>query len=188
MFGVNKAKKDTSNSVENNCANTYEIQVENEKLKIQVETLQFKLDQANEKYSVVNDQLFDLKKTDIEKIKNENESLKKELADLKFKIENDTKSIELETENKKLKSQVVIQQSENKYLKEVLDAYRSMPDVKNMIDNISSLAVPHIDELKEFAKMLSDSKIFTLCDNMSKVYEALKQMQDDYRYSRNTRY
>lgn len=186
MFG---AKKETVKE-ENNGINTYELQVENEKLKIKAETLQFKLDQANEKYSIIEKQLKEIKGTDIEKTKEENASLKKELADLKFKMVNDTKSIELETENKKLKSQVDIQQSENEHLKELLNTYRAMPDVKNMIDSLSSLAVPHMDELKEFAKMLSDSKVAKLCDELSKTNDVMRTTNDylNYQFRRDARF
>lgn len=163
------------NKNEENKKNNYELQLENEKLKIQLETLQFKLDQTNEKYSVLEKQLKDAKDVDVEKIKSENESLRKELSNLKFKLANDTTSIELETENKKLKAEVDIQKSENKYLKDLLDAYRSMPDVKNMVDSLSSLAVPHIDELKEFSKIISDSKVAQLCDTLSETNEKMNQ-------------
>lgn len=185
MFGIKeeKAKK------ENNGINVYELQVENEKLKIELETMQFKLDQANEKYSIIEKQLKEIKSTNIEKIKEENASLKKELADLKFKIANDTNSIELETENKKLKSQNEIQQSENEHLMKLLDTYRAMPDVRNMIDNMSSLAVPHLDELKEFAKMISDSKVAQLCDELTKTNIIMRETQDriDYMHRRDWR-
>ena len=163
------------NKSEENKKSNYELQLENEKLKIQSETLHFKLDQTNEKYSVLEKQLKDAKYIDVEKIKNENESLRKELSDLKFKLANDTTSIELETENKKLKAEVDIQKSENKHLKDLLDAYRSMPDVKNMVDSLSSLAVPHIDELKEFSKIISDSKVAQLCDTLSETNEKMNQ-------------
>ena len=96
-----------------NGKNIYELQIENEELKVKSETLQFKLDQANDKYFIIENQLKEMKNTDAEKIKKENISLKEELSDLKFKMANDTKSIELETENDKLKSQVEIQKSEN---------------------------------------------------------------------------
>ena len=133
---------------EENQKSSYELQIENEKLKIQAETLQFKLDQMGEKYALLEKQLGDMKDFNAEKLKSENESLKKEISDLSFKISNDTTSIELETENKKLKAEIDIQKSENKHLKDLLDAYRAMPDVKNMVDSLSSLAVPHIDDLK----------------------------------------
>ena len=163
------------NKNEENRKSNYELQLENEKLKIQAETLQFKLDQMNEKYSLLEKQLRDAKDVDSEKIKKENETLSKELSDLKFKMTNDTTSIELETENKKLKAEVDIQKSENKHLKDLLDAYRSMPDVKNMVDSLSSLAVPHIDELKEFSKIISDSKVSQLCDKLSETDKKMNQ-------------
>ena len=186
MFGAKKeAIKENDNSV-----SSYELQVENEKLKIQLETLQFKLDQVNEKYFIVEKQLKEIKDTDVEKTKEENASLKREIADLKFKMANDTKGIELETENKKLKSQVNVQQSENEHLIKLLNTYRAMPDVKNMIDNMSSLAVPHMDELKEFAKMISDSKVSQLCDELSKASIAMRETQDhlNYMYRKDWRY
>lgn len=178
MFG---AKKEVVKE-ENNGVNTYELQVENEKLKIKLETMQFKLDQVNEKYSIIEKQLKEIKGTDIERTKEENLSLKKELADLKFKMANDTKSIELETENKKLKSQIDVQQSENEHLTKLLDTYRAMPDVRNMIDNLSGLAVPHMEELKEFAKMISDSKVAQLCDELSKTNVLMRETQDHLNY------
>ena len=57
-----------------------------------------------------------------------------------------------------------------------------MPDVKNMIDNLSSLAVPHMDELKEFARLLSDSKITQLCDELSKTNSVMRNTQEQYDY------
>jgi hypothetical protein len=65
-----------------------------------------------------------------------------------------------------------------------------MPDVKHMIDSLSSLAVPHMDELKEFAKMISDSKVAQLCDELSKTNNAMREMQDhlNYMYRKDWRF
>lgn len=155
--------------------NVYDLQVENAKLKIELETLQFKLSQSVEKYSIIERQLNELKKTDIEKIREEADRARRVISDLRFQIDNDTKNIELETENKKLKAQIDIQASENNHLKKLLDTYRAMPDVKNMIDGLSSLAVPHIEELKEFSKMLSDSKVSQLCDELSTTNKIMRE-------------
>ena len=172
-----KLKKDTISD-----KNIYELQIENEKLKVKSETLQFKLDQANDKYLLVENQLREMKNADAEKIKKENISLKEELTDLRFKMANDTKSIELETENNKLKSQVEIQKSENEHLKELLNTYRAMPDIKNMVDSLSSLAVPHLDELKEFSKMISDSKISQLCEALSQTNNEMDRVREQLNY------
>lgn len=48
MFGAKKEEIQKSN---------YELQLENEKLKIESEILRFKLDQINEKNSILEDQL-----------------------------------------------------------------------------------------------------------------------------------
>lgn len=173
MFGTKKEENQKSN---------YELQVENEKLKIQSETLQFKLDQMNEKYSILEKQLREARDINTEKIKAENESLKKEIADLKFKMSTDTTQIEVETENKKMKAQIEIQKSENEHLKELLDAYRAMPDVKNMVDSLSSLAVPHLDELKAFSKMISDAKVSQLCDELSATNKSIQNVGNELNY------
>ena len=54
------------NKIEENRKSNYELQLENEKLRIQTETLQFKLEQMNEKYSVLEQQLRDTKDISIE--------------------------------------------------------------------------------------------------------------------------
>ena len=160
----------------------YELQVENEKLKIESETLRFKLDQMNEKYSILEKQLREARDVNTEKIKAENESLRKEITDLKFKMSTDTTQIEVETENKKMKAQIEIQKSENEHLKELLDAYRAMPDVKNMVDSLSSLAVPHLDELKAFSKMISDAKVSQLCEELSITNKSMQNVRDELSY------
>lgn len=175
MFG---AKKEENKNQRSN----YELQVENEKLKIESETLKFKLEQMNEKYSILEKQLKEARDVNTEKIITENDTLKKEVADLKFKMSNDTTQIEVETENKKLKAQIEIQKSENEHLKELLNAYRAMPDVKNMVDSLSSLAVPHIDELKEFSKMLSDTNVSQLCNELSETNRSMKNVRDELSY------
>lgn len=173
MFGAKK---------EENQKNNYELQVENEKLKIESETLRFKLDQMNEKYSILENRLREARDISAEKIKAENESLKKEITDLKFKMSTDTTQIEVETENKKMKAQIEIQKSENEHLKELLDAYRAMPDVKNMVDSLSSLAVPHLDELKAFSKMISDSKVSKLCEELSATNKSMQNVSSELNY------
>lgn len=173
MFGAKKEENQKGN---------YELQVENEKLKIESETLKFKLEQMNEKYSILEKQLREAKDVNAEKIKAENESLKKEIADLKFKMSTDTTQIEVETENKKMKAQIEIQKSENEHLKELLDAYRAMPDVKNMVDSLSSLAVPHLDELKAFSKMISDAKVSQLCEELSATNKSMQNVRSELSY------
>lgn len=167
---------------EENQKSNYELQIENEKLNIESETLRFKLDQMNEKYSILENQLREARDINTEEIKAENESLKKEITDLKFKMSTDTTQIEVETENKKMKAQIEIQKSENEHLKELLDAYRAMPDVKNMVDSLSSLAVPHLDELKAFSKMISDSKVSQLCEELSATNKSMQNVRSELSY------
>ena len=160
----------------------HELQVENERLKIEKETNQFKLDQMKEKITLLEEQLKQTKSSDVEKLKSENESLKKKISDLEFKISNDTSQIEISTENAKLKAQIDVYLAENKHLKKLLDTYREMPDVKNMIDSLSGLAVPHIDQLKDLVKIIDESKISKICDDLNGTLVEVKKLRSDMEY------
>lgn len=157
----------------------YDLKVENEKLKIETETLKFTLAAKEEKIAILHDEINGLKTYDYSILQRKNSELEKLVQDMKFKIENDTSNIELETENKKLRSEVEIQKSENKYLKELLDVYRAMPDVKNMIDNLSSLSVPGIEELKRFSQIISEAKFSQLADDIKNNNVIIRDIKSD---------
>lgn len=167
----------------------YELQLENEKLKYEIEALKLKLEHSEKKCEVLEEQLKDSDKKNTERLRDENEKLKKEVENLKFKMSNNTSGLELETENKKLKAEIEIQKSENKHLKELLDTYRSMPDVQNMVNNLQSLVVPSMAELKEFSKIISDSQVEKACsaikESSDKIERLYNHVASDYRrYSR----
>lgn len=155
-----------------------ELQVQNQKLSVENETLKFKLDGMKEKYDIVSATLREMKSADVNKLKEENKELQKELERLKFQIENDTSNIELDTENKKMIAELKICQAENKHLKELLATYRAMPDVKQMVESLSTLAVPHLSELKEFAKIISDSKLTELHTKVDKADKTMEELCD----------
>jgi len=58
-----------------------------------------------------------------------------------------------------------------------------MPDVRNMIENLSTLAVPHISELKEFAKIVADSKMTETHAELKKSVDMLQRIYDRLNYS-----
>lgn len=180
MFG----KKSTTNEPQpTTVVNTHELQVENERLKIELETWQFKMKQMEEKYSILEKQLKEAKDSvNVERLKSDNETLKKKIADLEFKIANDTSNIEMETENKKLKAQIEIEHSENAPLKELLDTYRAMPDVKNMVESLSGLAIPGIDDLKALTKIISDAKLAEICESLRSTTESVQKLRVEMGY------
>lgn len=172
-------KKNTTQVVEGNSDSLFSLKVEIEKLKIENETLKFTIAAQKEKMSVLHDEINGLKTYDYSSLERKNTELEKQIQSMKFKVENDTSNIELETENKKLKSEVEIQKSENKHLKELLDIYRAMPDVKKLADNLSSLSVPGIEELKQFSRIISEAKISQLADDIKNNNAIIKDIKSD---------
>lgn len=161
-----------------------ELRVENEKLKVESETKTFKLAQAEEKCQILEKKLSEKRYTDIDALARKNQDLIAEIQSLKFNTENDTSTIALKTENVRLGSMIEIQKDEIKYLKELLETYRSMPDVKQMIDNLSSLSIPNIDKLREFAKMVNESKLTELSEMVLKNLEATERVANAVSYRR----
>jgi hypothetical protein len=100
----------------------------------------------------------DIEYKDAKSLKKERDELKTKVEKIKFETDNDTKNIELQTENSKLQSELKVAKSEAIYLKKLLDTYQELPDVKRMIENLSSLAVPNIEEIKKFAEVLNNGK------------------------------
>lgn len=167
-----------------NSKEVQELQIENQRLKVENETLQFKLDAMNERYEITVRALKEAKSMDANTIKEENKKLRDELDKLKFQMENNTSNIEVETENKTVKAELKVLQAENAHLRKLLDTYRAMPDVRNMIENLSTLAVPQMSELKEFAKIISDSKVTEMHKELSKVVGELHQISGELYYRR----
>lgn len=150
--------------------------IENKKLKIENETLKYKLSDKEERLTDLLDKNRILKRSDSEILRVENEKLKSQVKQSEFERENNTEYIELRTQNSKLESELEIQKSENEHLKKLLDTYRAMPDVQNMVKNLSELAVPSIDELRKFAQILSETKVTDLCSKLAETNSKLSDV------------
>lgn len=174
MFKFNKSTDDFDVS---------KVVIHNEKLKIENETLKYKLLGKEEMLSELIRKNEVLKKAKPETLRAENEKLKSQIQQLVFEKENNTEHIELKTKNSKLESELEVQRAENEHLKKLLDAYRSMPDVQNMVENLSKLAVPSIEELKTFAKTLSDTQIADLCSKLDESNHRLNDVLSRDSYS-----
>ncbi len=152
------------------------VVIHNEKLKIENETLKYKLLGKEEMINELIRKNEALKKAKSETLRVENEKLKSQIQQLNFEKENDIEHIELKTKNSKLESELEVQKAENEHLKKLLDTYRAMPDVQNMVENLSKLAVPSIEELKNFAKTLSDTQVADLCGKLDETNHRLNDV------------
>lgn len=148
------------------------------RLEVEKETLEWKLRDRDEKIAALKAQIEELRQLDATKIADENKRLSEKLKALEFSIANDTKQIEAITENCILKSEKRVLEAENAHLKTLLDTYRAMPDVENMINHLSQLAVPSIKELSEFASQLDSSSITDLTNQMSTLITVMTNVGD----------
>ena len=171
-------------------ATVKELRIENEKLKLQAQTLELQLSHEKELSMTLESQIRDLKAQCDEDIKKENDRLKKEVEKLNFKIEEMKFGIKhdmrlVEAQRKLTEAETInnAMKKENEYLKRLLDTYREMPDIKNMIKSLSSITVPNIAELKEFAKIVSESKLDKVCTELAKTTNAIDEMYREFRYA-----
>ena len=153
-----------------------DLERENARLTVEVSSLDYKLKDKEERVRMLEEKVAELKRLDAACLASENETLKKKIAELEFAKENDSEKIELQTAIGKLEAVSKIQEEENKHLKKLLDTYRAMPDVKQMVDNLSGLAVPSIEELKKFIATIKDENQLS---ELTKVLEELRPVLEE---------
>lgn len=163
---------------------TYEeidvIALAKDKAKLEVEkgTLEWKLADREERIAALEAQVRELRQLDAAKLAEKNKELVKKIEELEFSITNNTEQIEIQTENSILKSEKKVMEAENAHLKALLDTYRAMPDVENMIKHLSQLAVPSIKELTAFASQLESSNITTLVEKIDTLDTVMRNVGD----------
>ena len=148
------------------------------KLEVEKETLEWKLRDRDEKIEALEAQIKELRRLDAAALAEKNKELSKKIESLEFSIANNTEQIEIQTENSILKSEKEVMKAENAHLKALLDTYRAMPDVENMIKHLSQLAVPSIKELSAFASQLESSNIIALTEKMDTLDTVLRNVGD----------
>lgn len=163
---------------------TYEeidvIALAKDKAKLEVEkgTLEWKLADREERIAALEAQVRELRQLDAAKLAEKNKELAKKIEELEFSITNNTEQIEIQTENSILKSEKKVMEAESAHLKALLDTYRAMPDVENMIKHLSQLAVPSIKELTAFASQLESSNITTLVEKIDTLDTVMRNVGD----------
>lgn len=159
-----------------------ELAKEKARLEVENETLKWKLQDSDEKIKALRGKIVDLAGADAVKISEENKKLARRVEELEFAIANNTEQIEMETENATLKSEQRVLLAENEHLKKLLDTYRAMPDVENMIKHLSQLAVPSINQLSEFASALESTDISKLLEKMDRLSTIMTNVGDEFHY------
>ena len=63
------------------------------------------------------------------------------------------------------------------YLENLVENYRQMPDLKNMVDNLSTLTAPNIDKLAEIMK---DNNLESLSEIQEKIKDISNMVNNNY--------
>lgn len=126
---------------------------------------------------------------DLDHLKNQNSDLIEENKNLEEKIKELKISLNDE-EYKNLSSEKNIQRAINekellemKYddIQGVLEEYRQLPDLKNMIDNLSSLTAPSIDKLIDLVKNTDFKELTNFNERISSIEQKLDTLIDLFR-------
>lgn len=126
---------------------------------------------------------------DLDYLKNQNSDLIEENKNLEEKIKELKISLNDE-EYKNLSSEKNIQRAINekellemKYddIQGVLEEYRQLPDLKNMIDNLSSLTAPSIDKLIDLVKNTDFKELTNFNERISSIEQKLDTLIDLFR-------
>lgn len=150
----------------------YEIREENE----DIEKINKELLKENKKFYKLDDEIEFLKEQ-VEKYKEQS------LDDLKLLNDEKRKNINNDAELESSKMRISILEQQLKDINKVLEEYRQMPDVKNMIDNLSSLTVPSLDKLTEIISKTNFSEVLEFSKKLEQMTEDVAEIKNMFAYS-----
>lgn len=87
-------------------------------------------------------------------------------------------SLTVSTEVKKAKAQAELYKVQLKDINALLEQYRQLPDLKNMIDNLSTLTTPSIDKLVELVKATDFKDVIALTETLKNVEKKMDTVLD----------
>lgn len=121
---------------------------------------------------------------DLEILKNKNSNLEEENYNLNDTIKRYQKKLNDE-EYKNLSSEKEIQRANNqkelsemklKDIENILEEYRQLPDLKNMIDNLSKLTTPSIDKLISLVKNTDFKELTNFNERITNIEQKLDEL------------
>lgn len=121
---------------------------------------------------------------DLEILKNKNSNLEEENNNLNDTIKKYQKRLNDE-EYKNLSSEKEIQRANNqkelsemklKDIENILEEYRQLPDLKNMIDNLSNLTTPSIDKLISLVKNTDFKELTNFNERITNIEQKLDEL------------
>jgi len=141
----------------------------------------------NKKDTLVKEDIIEEQRELIDYLEEKKEEQRKEIINLHKtidRLERKTLTSDLDyakTCNEIEEKEYKISQLEDRveYLEETIKKYQELPDFKNMVENVSSLASPNIDKLVEIMKDNNFENLSDLKDKMDDVIQEIHQFRHE---------
>lgn len=112
-----------------------------------------------------------------EHLKEENDELTDNLKKYKEKLNDEEyKNLSSTKEIQRAKDKNELTEMRLKDIENILEEYRKLPDLKNMIDNLSNLTTPSIDKLVELVKNTDFKELTNFNERMLKIENKLDDL------------
>ena len=112
-----------------------------------------------------------------EHLKEENDELTDNLKKYKEKLNDEEyKNLSSTKEIQRAKDKNELTEMKLKDIENILEEYRKLPDLKNMIDNLSNLTTPSIDKLVELVKDTDFKELTNFNERMLKIENKLDDL------------
>ena len=92
------------------------------------------------------------------------------------------KEKELELLETSTESEIESLQKEVEYKDKLLKSYKELPDLKSMIDNLSTLTTPSLDKLSEILKENSKVDLTKMTETLERIEERIERTRTEMHY------
>lgn len=106
-----------------------------------------------------------------------NKDLEREINKIKENLQSEIqKNIESDVLVKQASANKELTEMQLKDIKIILEQYRQLPDLKNMIDNLSSLTTPSLDKLINVIQKTDFKEILQLSDRINSMESKMQEL------------
>lgn len=156
--------------------NNLRVEMLKQSHEIEVESLNHSLKLVQKQKDLIREELKLYRTTKLKDLLNKNEELEGRLAEASIS--------KTQISLQKAQAEIEILKTELELKNKLVKSLSELPDVKRMIDNIASMRIPAIDEMKEMFNMLDGTKTKDLLSEMKTLEETMDSLAKYIDYNR----